>query len=474
MRRPNARPMTFFTTLSVQQRRYAPPSSIGPAQTPGAAQALAMSKAMFSGAPVLGRLGKGVGFTGGVIEFFNKVNTSFFYQLFLMDFIALFVTRVSSALVIGRDKYDALSDQLRHTRNGMQQQLHQLGETMKGLNWDNAKEAVVREGLTAPGCLLLPSLAFLATQKLLGGQAQEIKQRNFNALYDGLMTHLQQVPESNLAQTNKALLSQLLDATHNPELAKLKALSVKAGDSKAIQQFKLLPRSHQLKQLVIPEALLKNYGVNNQLPQTIGEFLDQWKARWVAAVDAQHAGVKPEVSLTQLTDDLDRLFHKHVLPVTSDKPLKRGVLNMGRFVRNSAESGHIQGEFKVIEQPIQSTLKNLSRFTDFVRQTYRQAAKAGGETLLHHATQARHTLMHHKFFTTLVGLAISAGWLYLVPKLSQSHDKYPAIRHFKEALASSVKNPNSEKAQALLSQQLQVYQQLKSQQNNTGVYGGNQ
>lgn len=371
------------------------------------------------------------------MTFFNNVNTSFFYQLFLMDFIALFLTRVSSALVIGREKYNALTDTMRQKRSKTQQRWHQAKENISGLNWQNAKETLVREGLTAPGCLLLPSLAFLGTQKLLGGKAQEMTQRNFNSLYDGMLHHLNNTPNSSLSQTNKALLNQIFDTTHNPELQKIFTLPLKAGGTNALEAFQKLGRQEQLKNIVIPEALLNPYAKEGQSAQSIRsvqQFIDNWSEKWISAVDAKHNGQKPAISHKQLIQDFNTLFHKHILTLTQDKPLKRGQLPLSQFVRQTVKNGQVTGQIEVAEQSIEQALKNLSNFTDYIRQTYRRATKyAGvnqlGQHLIEHAAHARNRLLHHKFFTTLGALAISAGWLYIVPKLSQSHDKYPAIRH---------------------------------------------
>lgn len=434
------------------------------------------STAHFSGSLTgsVARLGQGKGFTTTIIDFFNKVNTSFFYQLFMLDIVGLMMTRAVSGLVIGREKYEAYKDSARRTRDNWAQKAHALKENFIGLNWMNAGETFIREATTAPGCLLLPSFAYLAVQKHLKGKAQEIKQSEFNQLFDGFINSLKENEASNLSSAKKGgpktlastatrFLNELFDTTgqNNTALARLKKLALTPANDAQLDAYQALSRDAQLKKAIaVPEEILKHYTATSgnlatqgkgKIPKTVGEFLTAWTQQWSASLEASQTGAPITRSLKDLSNDFSTLFEQHIQRAYQPEALKRNDITVRLFHRLKQTGDSLSGEIKPTTINTKGLLSNLERFGDFMKQTFRSHAKdikAGKKAtdLIAHAVKSQKQLQLYKLFGTIAALAIGGGWLYLVPKMAQWNKKYPAIRHLKNIATGGASEANPNKA----------------------------
>jgi hypothetical protein len=107
----------------------------------------------FSG--YLGTLNPGL--TAGLT---NKIDSQFFWNFMMLDFIGMGLPRVSRSLKRGALPYDPEKDPEAQKREGFNKWFYIKKREAENANWPNLYEEFLREAQAAPGSLLVPAMVF--------------------------------------------------------------------------------------------------------------------------------------------------------------------------------------------------------------------------------------------------------------------------------------------------------------------------
>lgn len=341
--------------------------------------------------------------TNKLLPVFQNISEVFIWAYLAQDIISMVIPRIVKGTVRGRETWEPSEDP--NTRNlpFTQQARLWVMNNIKGLNWANGREQVVRESMSGPGLLAVLGIGTTLAGKLFGSSAMQLSVPTLEGLGQDFIARLQEAEQR--------------------------------GKTGANTRYGAVVRQH-LDQLFVDPAFRKE---NKR-------FLQNWINHWAEAVEthADDAGARTR-RLTELSGELEgkvwEFNRKHrVLPYAAtdipglaqldDKAKKKlGIDTAGKITRNLHRSDQVwvKMEGKVKQESIGELLKNLARFSDFSGRVYEKASTSG-ETLSKVARNMLERLVTRKFFTGAALTLIGGMYLIKVSKWSMSNESYQANR----------------------------------------------
>ncbi|MFN8614478.1 MAG: hypothetical protein U0003_01015 [Vampirovibrionales bacterium] len=385
----------------------------------------------------------------GTIKLFDTINREYLYSFFALDIVALWLTRIVTGLVVGRQTVNLLENtshpQSLSAQTPFQLWRNQLWANAQGLNWNNAWETFKREALTGPGCLLLPTLAYEAARRLSNNHTQEMAYPWLQRLHHAAQAALASPTASKGALTAPSWIKATLQEFFTPmasndALASLRALPL--NESLLNQTPRSVggrPNSQTIRQLMAP------YHSSKHLPTTFGHWLDQWMAHYAHRV--HHELKSPDATRSHTRQSLHQIAQSHgndleaiwqgitrhqgnaLQGLDKEGLLPLRLLESTRISHTAGQSPtlHLKGTLHT-HCSIQEFTRALKNFSDYWLDLAPKTTPVSKSSLLTQSQQYVSRLVRIKGLATLAGMAIGGLWLYFLPRFVQNSKSYPAAR----------------------------------------------
>lgn len=377
---------------------------------PGRAGRVAQAPRVGFGGEAMARLGTRS--VNGLLSVFNQIDSSYLVGFLAMDVVGLWIERIFTGLLAGRYHYDPQADPANRQRSPLQRRVTAARETLKGLNWPNMWEELKREALTAPGCMGLPTLAFIWARWHHGSQALQLGYDSLRRLSDTFAAAFSQAPE---ALSSQAMTTRFADTVNG--------LFVDTA-----------MRAKPLEASLAP--LAKAYGLTTEGTATIGDFIDHWAQRWAQQAIAPRPDSPKNTRkvLEDLAEDLHQVIVEEYNRVHGDQA--HALSRDQTLVRlHQALPGPFGGTEAVTRpQNLKALLKDLTLYQGILHQAAQRWLAQPQE--MPFATVLRtmqRTLTRQKFVLALAATALGSVWLLMLPNFVQKSKSYPATRLYQPA-----------------------------------------
>ncbi len=344
-----------------------------------------------------------------VQKIFDQMDSSYLYSFLALDVVALWIARVAIGWTRGRDDYDPTTD----SENIGKEPLQILGKTMwrdfKGLNHQNALEELLREMLTAPGCLGAPTLLYALATFQSRGKAFWLGQKDFNELKNAFIKHM-----------DEQIGTKSGEITQSEYQKNIKQFLVGLFDDQAMLKTNVS----------INSTLSTKYGQASQKEISVGQFIEKWADKWsdnaVQSIDKTNRHTVDK-TLNQLNDDL--------LEIIAHQYNRQHKTNEMLYESRKITTRLLETLKQPEKRSLTSLLSNLVNFKDYAMDAFTEHNQMNQSKFTEMAEFLARKVGRNKLLTIISGVGLGSLWLVLLPRFVQRGEHYPANRkdHRKES-----------------------------------------
>ncbi len=359
--------------------------------------------------------------TDGLLKIFNLISEEYLYAFLALDVVALWITRILKGLDRGKITYDPKTDPKAKDMGPWEQLKYTWRKNIQGLNWANAREEALREILTGPGALIMPTLVYAYARNKYKGSAMQL---GYPAMVEMKNTYIDHLSRSHLNGITGKISAK--EYTRN-----LSDFVVNLFDDPHGLHRKD-PKYRELQEMLKHRIEIAHPATGQTSRVTVREYIRSWADEW--AKKATEPITKPPKIDGKSFDEMAKELKEALIHKYNRQVMPNGAAHSGEvLVRTLQESGKGgKPTSKIQLRSLDEVLNNLKYFKDYANTVYETHTKTPNSKIAEVAEYGYRRLTRNKFVFAIIATLVASLYLFTLPRLVQKEGHYPANRLYQE------------------------------------------